>query len=103
VGEPLRSLNFSAQIDTAADRTVVPQSIIDTLAIPSVGSVLVQGFGGHSQQISLFPIVLKLTPLPAYRLTVAAHPDESFILLGRDFLNHFLIVLDGPSEIVEFS
>jgi hypothetical protein len=38
---------------------------------------------------------------PPMTVEVLAHPAEPFILLGRDVLNHYRILLDGPKLALE--
>jgi hypothetical protein len=47
-----------AQVDSGADRTVIPQRHVDELRLVKLDEILVAGFGG--QVVSLPPIVLSL-------------------------------------------
>lgn len=84
--------NRVAQIDSAADRTVFPQSLIDALGAAASGAVSLLGFGGTPTTCLLYEVLLALPSLSAIRLEVIAHADEPWVLLGRDVIN-----LDGPA------
>ena len=92
--------NLPAQIDTAADQTLVPFSIAAKLGLHQTGVV---GVGGNDEQMPLFEIMLKVHSYPPQRMEVLSHPQEPWILLGRDLLNSFRLVLDGPNPVLELS
>ncbi|HLN31496.1 MAG TPA: hypothetical protein VK395_27390 [Gemmataceae bacterium] len=98
-GAELRDL--PAQLDTAADRTVLPESLVGLLGLPQVGTLKLGGFGGATFTLPVYPILLGLHDLPAQPFKVAAHAEESWILLGRDVLNSFRVLLDGPQLALE--
>jgi len=93
--------DFPAQVDTAADRTVVPQHIADDLALPQAGQIALVGLGGHLTTTSLFLVQVEVRQLSPLLVVVAASADEPLILLGRDVLNQFKILLDGPGLVLE--
>jgi hypothetical protein len=90
-----------AQIDSAADRTVIPGRMVDELQLASVRQIMVEGLGGNVHSLDAFIVLVQIHDLPALAVEVVAHVDESFILLGRDVLNQFRIVLDGPKQVLE--
>lgn len=98
-GAELRDL--PAQLDPAADRTVIPEAIAKSLSLPQVGAVQLGAFGGAVYTAPVYAVLLGVHDLPARPLKVAAHADESWVLLGRDILNSFRIVLDGPQLTLE--
>lgn len=87
-----------AQVDSAADRTVFPQSLIDALGVAPSGALALLGFGGTPTTCLLYDVVLALPSLSAIRLEVIAHADEPWVLLGRDVLNRYVVTLDGPAS-----
>lgn len=90
-----------AQLDCAADRTVLPESVVKSLLLPQVGTMRFGGFGGTTHTLPVFAAMLGLHDLPMQTIKVASHAEESWILLGRDVLNSHRIVLDGPQLAVE--
>jgi hypothetical protein len=90
-----------AQLDTAADRSVVPQALTQALALHVCGQVTVVGFGGPPVPTPLYSAELGVhtqTPAP---LQVIASPSEPWVLLGRDVLNGQRLLLDGPGLMLE--
>lgn len=51
--------------------------------------------------MSVFVVSLAILTLPARNLRVVAHPDEPWILLGRDAMNSHRLLLDGPNLALE--
>lgn len=90
-----------AQLDTAADRTVLPATLVKSLNLPQVGVIAVAGFGGVTYSLPIFPVVLGIHDFPPRPFQVTSHAQETWILLGRDVLNGYNLVLDGPQLAVE--
>jgi len=88
----------AAQLDTAADWTVLPQKLIEQLGSVVTRDVVLTGFGGVSVKSSVFEVWLTLPTFTPVLLEVTAHPSEPWILLGRDMLNRYQVFLDGPSQ-----
>jgi hypothetical protein len=87
-----------AQIDSAADRTILPVSLVERLDLSPSGNSIFSGVGGHEVALQLYRVEIVVPQLRPREIEVAAHPDEPLILLGRDFLNQFRIILDGPGQ-----
>jgi Aspartyl protease len=90
-----------ALVDTAADRTVLPAQIVETLGLVADGRASFQGFGGDIVELPLFLVELRLHDLPPIEVRVTHGEHEPFILLGRDVLNVYRILLDGPQQVLE--
>ena len=89
-----------AQIDTAADLTVIPGQFVEILRLAPLGSVSAVGLVGHSMTL---PTLLSRAPGQGSwsgHGHVIASDDEPYVLLGRDVLNRFTIMLDGPNRTV---
>ncbi|MEP7342098.1 MAG: hypothetical protein ABI977_30485 [Acidobacteriota bacterium] len=87
-------------IDPGADVTIVPQSVVDSLgaSVNYDEGVELDGFGGQ-------PAISPATRLDLIfqrktfkgRFPVAINQDGQNIgIIGRDVLNHIVLVLDGP-------
>jgi predicted aspartyl protease len=91
-----------AQLDSAADLTVVPLPLVERLGASEIEERSFGGFDGSVAKLSVYRVLLTIhgTTSP-YLVDVVASPIEPWILLGRDVLNQFRVVLDGPSQKVE--
>jgi len=93
--------NLPAQLDTAADRTILPGTLVKALGLPQVGTVHLGGFGGVTFTLPVYAVNIGLHDWTVRLIKVAAHSEESWILLGRDVLNSFRVLLDGPQLALE--
>ena len=90
-----------AQLDSAGDRTLLPESIAKSLGLPQIGTIPIGGVGGFTQTMPSYPVEVLIHTLPALIVEVVASAGESWVLLGRDVLNVHRIVLDGPQLALE--
>jgi hypothetical protein len=85
-----------ALLDTAADITVIPAQVADDLHLVPLGEVPIGGFDGRVTWVSTFLIQLGLRQFLPRVIRVVASRDEPYVLLGRDVLNGYRLLLDGP-------
>jgi hypothetical protein len=90
-----------AQLDTAADRTVLPEAVALSLHLNRIGETLIGGFGGTVTVVPLYGVLLGVHTFAPRSMEVLAHPEEQWILLGRDVLNQLRSLLNGPATALE--
>lgn len=93
--------SVAAQVDCAADRSVLPSSVIETLALVEDGRLLFQGFAGEVVELPIFLVEIGIHDLPAVAVRAVLGEAENHVLLGRDLLNTRRILLDGPGLATE--
>jgi predicted aspartyl protease len=76
-----------AQIDTAADRTVIPAKFVDELGLIQMGQMSVLGFAGKVSVVPTFIAEVTIRSLRPLEVKVVADDSEPFVLLRRDILN----------------
>ncbi len=91
----------AAQVDTAADLTVIPSRLVDELGLLQVNEVPILGVGGHLEILRAFLVFIQIRETSPRLVKVLSHPEEPYVLLGRDVLNHFRITLDGPNLVLD--
>jgi hypothetical protein len=103
LGDPLGgpAVTVPAQIDTAADRTVVPLDRVKALGLEPIDELLIGGFGGTRQRVPLYLVLLAVQTFPPVTVQVLAPADEPWVLLGRDVLNAHRLLLDAPNLVLE--
>jgi predicted aspartyl protease len=80
-------------VDTGADCTLVPASIVRRLGLPQVDVVGLTGVGGARSRATVHAASVELGG--AHLIArVVAFADEA--ILGRDVLNQVVVTLDGP-------
>lgn len=86
-----------AQVDTGAARTVIPLRIATALALREVARLRFGGLGGVETELPIYEVQLVIRDLAPITVEVAASEGEPHVLLGRDALNRYKIILDGPN------
>jgi predicted aspartyl protease len=90
-----------ALLDTGADTSVIPANVVEQLRLVQLGETPIAGYGGHIVVEPTYLIGIAVQPYAALTIPVVASREEAFVLLGRDALNQFEIVLDGPRLVFE--
>lgn len=91
----------AAQVDTGADRTVIPWPLIDELKLVPFRELQVMGLGGILLRLPTFLLRLAIRKTVPALVEAVASPDEPYVLLGRDVLNRHRIILDGPRQLCD--
>jgi hypothetical protein len=93
--------NLPAQLDCAADRTILPGPVVDALGLVEDGRGFFQGFASEVIELPIFLVEINVHDFRALLIRAALGENESHILLGRDVLNANRILLDGPQLALE--
>jgi hypothetical protein len=89
-----------AQVDTGADRTVLPLSTVRHLGLLPLRWLDFEGLGGVTTRLATYALEVRIDGLNPLTVEVTA-AEEPWILLGRDVDNHFRMLLDGPASALE--
>ncbi len=92
-----RGVMSTAIVDTGADTSVIPARIARDLRLPAIGQVTVGGVTG-AERVSLYSVGLEVAGLS---VPVEAAGMGNHILIGRDVLNQWTLILRGPKETLE--
>ena len=90
-----------ALLDYSADRSVIPATLVEELAILSDGLLTFKGFGSEEMELDVYSVEIIVTGRPLVLVQAIDGEGEPYILLGRDVLNRFKILLDGPGLALE--
>ncbi len=88
---------LTAIVDTGADGTLVPQSLIDEIGAPFVDDVRVRSHWGEWRNMQLFTVDIGIGTLRLPAVEVAGDDQGKEIILGRNVLNRLRLLLDGPA------
>jgi predicted aspartyl protease len=88
------------KLDTGADMTILPKSVIEVLGLESRSSIMARGFDGRVSRMSVYYVrlVVETYVLDGVRCIAS---ERTNVLLGRNVLNQFFLILDGPGRRVE--
>jgi predicted aspartyl protease len=92
-----------AKVDSGADRTVLPKRLAEQLHLDEVEQRDFAGLGGHRVNMAIVQVLLTIRECTPIEVNAATNDGEPYILLGRDVLNNFRVVLDGPKGKLEIS
>jgi hypothetical protein len=93
--------DLPAKVDSAADRTVIPMHVATQLALDEIEQRQFLGLGSVLTTLSIYRAILTIRGFKPIIADTAGGPGEPHVLLGRDILNLYRIVLDGPGLRVE--
>jgi len=99
IGYPEESLQVGpveAIIDTGADATILPRSLVEQVEAPFVDDAWLSSQWGEWFSVKTFTVDIGLGEfrLPAVRVVADERSNE--IILGRNVLNRLQLKLDGP-------
>ena len=96
-----RSAQAIAKIDTGADISAIPRSIMRALRLSVQGHIDVRGsFDKHPRAMPTCFVRVSIDDSNYIRLEAVVR-DAPYLLLGRDWLNTFVLLADGPQRIFE--
>lgn len=93
--------NLPAQLDTAADLSVVPIGIVEKLGLVKFDAISIATFGGIHRVVATYLVRLNIRGHEPAVIEVLSNDEDPFILLGSDILNRHRILLDGPHAVLE--
>ena len=94
-GDTAQAVHIQAKIDTGADISAVPTTLITQLGLPIASKITVEGYDGLATTVSTYSVLIEVAQAH-FRIQEVISIPESYVLLGRDVLNHFYIHLNGP-------
>lgn len=89
--------NIAAFIDSGADMTAIPRSIIENLGNLPQNYVTVQDVHGHHQRRTTYVVDIEIADNLLSKIEVVASSLEK-VVIGRDILNQYKVVLNGPNN-----
>jgi predicted aspartyl protease len=88
----------SALVDTGADATLVPAALLEPLQTGEMYVARLRSHWGEWRSAKVFLIDLEIEGKIYPAVEVIADETGSAILLGRNFLNRLILLLDGPYQ-----
>jgi predicted aspartyl protease len=95
-------IELSALIDTGADITAVPESLVERLKLYPVGRLQLEDANAVKTSIFTYEAKMAMVGEPAKKMEVIVTPYP-FVILGRDWLSDYYILLDGPGQQFQLS
>ena len=96
VGRPdgiTTATDIPARVDSGADRTVLPKRLVEQLTLDTVEQREFEGLGGHRVMMAIVQVRIAIRNCAPLEVNAASNDGEPYILLGRDVLNIFDVIL----------
>ncbi len=95
-------IELSALVDTGADITAVPESLVERLKLYPFGRLQLEDVNAVNTPVFTYEANVALAGELAKKMEVVATPYP-FVILGRDWLSEYYLLLDGPGQQYEIS
>ncbi len=96
-----QKLEIKAEIDTGANITSVPKRIIDEFDIIPTSTGKVIDFDNKEKDVHLYPLCLEVNSKKFEQYVIENHHNDR-VLLGRDIINEFSLLLNGKKKFFQF-
>jgi len=95
-----QSVYLPGKVDTGAGITVIPERVVRDLVLPKAGEMLCQSYDGAR---IWHPVHYVDLDVAGYHLpyTKVVSTARTYVLLGRDVLNQFILTLDGKALVFD--
>ena len=100
-GQTITAGPFAAVVDTGADATVAPKTMLLSLGAPSLFDAQLRSPWGESHPVIIYLVDLQLASIRLPGVQVAADETAQEITLGRNVLNKLALFLDGPEQLTD--
>lgn len=95
------SLDLVGLVDSGADATIIPINYLQAIKARRTRKAWMRGTTGDRTLVDLYVIAVGVGDLKqGYHEVIGSALDDE-ILIGRDILNHLLVVLNGPAQSVQ--
>ncbi len=101
-----RSTSILAQIDTGADLCVIPLRVIRELNLQPYRTNGIAEHDGKESRREVYRIRITISDLPSFNVDAIYYPfvdEDDYLVLGREGLNIFRMLLDGPAQQFSFT
>ena len=95
-------ITVPALIDTGADLTAVPHTLKERLNLYVFGRIQVEGVQAQPASVSTYEVHLALEGSSPVLLEAILTPYP-FAILGRDWLQNYYLLLNGPEQHFQLS
>ena len=100
-----KSTSILAQIDTGADFCVIPLRVTHELNLQPYRTNKIEEHDGKESIQDVYRIRITINDFPSFMVDAIYYPfvdEDDYLVLGREALNIFRMLLDGPAQQFSF-
>ena len=90
-------IQLPALIDTGAELTAVPKTAVNRLRLYAVDRIEVEDIHARIETVDIYTARLKVSDMPIREMEVVP-TNQPFVILGRDWLEDYYLLLNGPEQ-----
>jgi predicted aspartyl protease len=95
-------LTVPALVDSGSDITVIPRTVAQDLNLQPAYVAYSKGLSGALEESTVFSAMVSIEREEP-EITGVLTWNEDYALLGRDVINHWQVLLDGPGLVLTVS
>ncbi len=96
-------INLTAIVDSGADNTMLPANILDQLNVSKTQTAWMTGVSGSRVAVNLYWIFVQIGDFQPIYTEVIGIQNRDEVIIGRDIINQFAVLLNGPAHTIEIS
>lgn len=90
-------------LDSGSDTSMMPLTALKAVEAEYLETKRVRGLFGHARNADLYLVDVQLGDYRVPAVRVIGVPSGETAIIGRDILNHLIVVLDGIGSTTEIS
>ena len=98
-----REVTVTALLDSGADATMLPMTILRKVGARFVRKQRMRGVVGGFVEVSRYRVEVEIGGERLRGILAVGTDAETEFILGRDVLNHLIVTLDGIGSVTEIS
>ncbi|MBE2223564.1 MAG: retroviral-like aspartic protease family protein [Anaerolineae bacterium] len=96
-------LTLKAVVDSGADATMIPLRYLRQLQVRKGQTKWLSGITGGRYEVDMYTLAIQIGEQPVCYLDVVGTENRDELIVGRDFLNQYIVTLNAPAHTVEIS
>jgi predicted aspartyl protease len=96
-------LTLKAIVDSGADATMLPLSLMQQLRVRKSGAGLLSSTTNSSYEVDLYTVAVQIGDARPIYVEAIGSTQRNEVIVGRDVLNQFVTTLNAPANVVEIA
>lgn len=93
----------TALVDSGADATILPLSVLQQVGARYVRGRVMRGVTGIPENVDTYLVSIQIGPYTVHGIRAVAYGTNMTPIIGRDVLNNLVVTLDGLAQETVFS